>query len=69
MLQRWEYQMLEQEWKDTNQEWLGTPSWQWVPEVDMQALGEKGWELVSVVPVNYANASTDRLRLYFKRPI
>ncbi|HNU83273.1 MAG: DUF4177 domain-containing protein [Acidobacteria bacterium] len=35
---------------------------------DLDALGEEGWELVSIASVNFKTGATDNIALVFKRP-
>jgi hypothetical protein len=35
---------------------------------DLNALGEEGWELVSITSVNFKTGATDNIALVFKRP-
>jgi hypothetical protein len=35
---------------------------------EMNALGEDGWELVSITSVNFKTGATDNIALVFKRP-
>jgi hypothetical protein len=66
---KWEYQtiILKRELK------LGFSAslTQWSPSIDLDRLGEEGWELVSIVPIaNYqgdASGLTHQLHYVFKR--
>ncbi|HSM50388.1 MAG TPA: DUF4177 domain-containing protein [Thermoanaerobaculia bacterium] len=35
---------------------------------DLDALGEEGWELVSISSVNFKTGATDNIAMVFKRP-
>jgi hypothetical protein len=35
---------------------------------DLDALGEQGWELVSITSVNFKSGATDNIAMVFKRP-
>jgi hypothetical protein len=50
---------------------FGKPS-EWEPKIDLETLGNEGWELVSVIPIadhhgGYSGI-TDRIFYYLKRP-
>lgn len=36
--------------------------------VQMNLLGEEGWELVSITSVNFKSGATDNIAMVFKRP-
>lgn len=66
---RWEYKIIQQTLTVEGNLFNKTESWE--PEVDLNDLGVKGWELVNVVPIGVANGNatpTQELQLYFKRP-
>ncbi len=67
MLQLWEYQIIEQA-RGIKPVSLSDRWSNWEPEIDYDALGQKGWELVSVVPIADSSA-TKKLRHYFKRMV
>ncbi len=67
MLQRWEYKIIEQS-REVERALLNEYWSDWEPEIDYDALGQKGWELVSVVPISDTGTATESLRHYFKRP-
>jgi selenocysteine lyase/cysteine desulfurase len=35
----------------------------------LDALGEEGWELVSITSVNFKTGATDNIAMVFKRPV
>ncbi len=35
---------------------------------DLNALGDEGWELVSITSVNFKSGATDNIAMVFKRP-
>lgn len=35
---------------------------------ELTALGEEGWELVSITSVNFKSGATDNIAMVFKRP-
>lgn len=36
---------------------------------ELNALGEEGWELVSITSVNFKTGATDNIAMVFKRPV
>lgn len=37
--------------------------------VQMNPLGEEGWELVGITSVNFKSGATDNIAMVFKRPV
>ena len=37
--------------------------------VEMNRLGDKGWELISITSVNFKTGATDNIAMTFKRPV
>ena len=35
---------------------------------ELDALGEEGWELISITSVNFKSGATDNIAMVFKRP-
>lgn len=60
MTQRWEYKIVN----------VRSESYRLDPNAakDLDALGEVGWELVSITSVNFKTGATDNIALVFKRP-
>lgn len=36
---------------------------------ELNALGDEGWELVSITSVNFKTGATDNIAMVFKRPV
>jgi hypothetical protein len=69
MMQKWEYQTII---TGRDVKWLSGKVTDWNPPIDLEKLGEDGWELISVVPIagNQGSASgiTHQLIIFFKHP-
>lgn len=68
---RWEYKIIEQT-KMVEGGMLSKKEVLWEPRIDFDQLGNKGWELVAVVPIGETNGystPTKYIRYHFKRSI
>ena len=67
---RWEYKVLEQT-RELKGGMFEKKEIEYAPDIDLEALGQKGWELIAVVPLvdgALDSVASKRLRHYFKRP-
>ncbi len=66
----WEYKIITQRPVPPKKVYFEPPTeFHWEPEVNLDELGEAGWELVSVTSIdNGSEGRTSELRYYFKRP-
>jgi hypothetical protein len=80
-MQTWEYKILYSWSEEAKKEELGL-DWVWkiyakrktfedfsqITEY-MNELGRQGWELIAVMPINWAGGETNAFQMFFKRPI
>ena len=68
-LKTWKYQTIVQRPVPPKKMYLEPPrEFYWEPEVDLDAMGEDGWELVSVTSIDHGSEGrTSELRFYFKK--
>ena len=69
LLNNWEYKTVVQHPTAPKKMYLEPPrDFEWQPEVDLNSMGEAGWELVSVTSIDHGSEGrTSELRFYFKR--
>ena len=69
LLNNWEYKTVVQHPTAPKKMYLEPPrEFEWQPEVDLNSMGEAGWELVSVTSIDHGSEGrTSELRFYFKR--
>jgi len=71
-MQKWEYKALSLSRGYKHGFGSNAHAGSWEGDLDMQKMGEDGWELVSVVPISsfFENGDgfTSELYFYFKRP-
>ena len=58
---RWEYKIIN----------IRSENYRLDPEAapKLNALGDEGWELVSITSVNFKSGATDNIAMVFKRPV
>jgi hypothetical protein len=71
-MQRWEYQTITLKREYKTNIITGASVTNWNSTINLQQLGEEGWELVSVVPIadfqSDYSGFTHQLQYIFKRP-
>ena len=58
---RWEYKIINIRSENYRLDPLKVP--------ELNALGERGWELVGLTSVNFKSGATDNIAMVFKRPL
>jgi hypothetical protein len=60
-MQKWEYKIIN----------IRSENYRLDPNsaTQLNALGEEGWELVSITSVNFKTGATDNIAMVFKRPL
>ena len=68
-MKNWEYKIIVQSPVTEKKVYFEMPTkFNWEPEVDLNAMGDDGWELVSVTSIDHwVEGRTSQLNYYFKR--